>query len=206
MLSSLTLKTNSTRIKPTRKVMNESPLHFLFDPLADSGHHLFFFVPRERLIRIYDVAAQTWRTFHSHFELPEQAAVVHDPIDNVFYCVGGVIGRQKQDSIISFSLQRCAWQKDSLRLPRSSCMATLIRQRVGSVEQKAILIAGGINQAGDVLKSSELFNIQTGQSTFFGEMNFASCSGTLVTYNGTTALRIGGLSKSGYSRAEFSVV
>jgi hypothetical protein len=37
-------------------------------------------------------------------------------------------------------------------------------------------------------------------------MNFASCSGTLVTYNGTTVLRIGGLSKSGYSRAEFSVV
>jgi hypothetical protein len=168
MLSSLTLKTNSTRIKPTRKVMNESPLHFLIDSWADSGHQLFFFVPKEKLIRIYDVAAQTWRTFHSHFELPEQAAVVHDPVGSVFYCVGGVIGRQKQDSIISFSLQDCAWQKNKLKMPRSSCMATLLRQKVDNVERKAILIAGGINQAGDVLKTSELFNIHTAQSTPFG--------------------------------------
>lgn len=65
------------------------------------------------------------------------------------------------------------------------------------------MIAGGLGPDGEVLKSTEYLNLQTEEVQSLGDTNFGAFSGTLVTYNKSNVLRIGGLYKN---KADVAVV
>ena len=54
-----------------------------------------------------------------------------------------------------------------------------------------------------MLKSCELIDLDTHQVYSFGQINFAVFSGSLVVFDNSTILRLGGLSKN---RKDYSVV
>lgn len=66
-----------------------------------------------------------------------------------------------------------------------------------------IVIAGGIGPRGEVLKSSEYLDLTNESVIMLSDTNFGAYSGTLVTYNKTNVLRIGGLYKN---KADIAVV
>ena len=69
--------------------------------------------------------------------------------------------------------------------------------------QTGILIVGGIGDNGDILKSCEYLDLNTLNVINFGQTNFATFSGNLIVYNGSTILRLGGLGKN---KNDYSVV
>ena len=50
------MKTENLKGKAFKKVMNESPLYFLIEEKAKTSNILFYFVPNERRLKIYDIA------------------------------------------------------------------------------------------------------------------------------------------------------
>ena len=88
--------------------MNESPLYFLLDPLANTSKYLYYFLPQQKLIRIYDIESENWK--HFQFDLPygnfpDYGSGVHDPQTDKFYWIGGSLKSKTADSIIIFNLK-----------------------------------------------------------------------------------------------------
>lgn len=81
-------------------------------------------------------------------------------------------------------------------------MATLIKVNDSKGNPKrGILVVGGMGEIEgkkevEVLKSCEFIDLDSGKSRVisFGQTNFATFSGTLVVFNNSTVLRLGGLS------------
>ena len=83
-------------------------------------------------------------------------------------------------------------------------MTTLIRTNdINGKQKRVILVVGGVFDREEVLKSCELIDLDTHQVYSFGQTNFAVFSGSLVVFDNSTILRLGGLSKN---RKDYSVV
>ena len=65
------------------------------------------------------------------------------------------------------------------------------------------MIVGGVGDNGEILKSCEFLDLASLSVFSFGQTNFATFSGSLLVFNKSTVLRLGGLSKN---RNDYSVV
>lgn len=91
-----------------------------------------------------------------------------------------------------------------MRSPRSSCMTSLVTiNDLTGKPRSGILIVGGVGDNGEILKSCEFLDLSTLAVYPFGQTNFATFSGSLLVFNKSTVLRLGGLSKN---KNDYSVV
>jgi hypothetical protein len=193
---------------------------------------LYSICPEQKKLFIYNIDFDEWNTMHISLPANLQAAAVHDHKNNRFFWIGGIEtvhggrnneGYVRPEDSYSFAYQeeKSYTQKSSkilvyepsrkehpwrylearLNVPRSSCQAVMVDKEDGI--NYGIVIAGGLGPNGEVLKSTEFLDLHYEECSMLADTNFGAFSGTLVTYNKTNVIRIGGLYKN---KADLAVV
>lgn len=108
--------------------------------------------------------------------------------------VGGRRYGRPCGDMIWFDVDRNIWGSGKLRRERYSAMVTLVMRRGDRKGGNYLLVAGGFDSEGRSMKGWQLYDPVRNETINEGEMNFASASGTLITFNGNVVFKLGGLS------------
>lgn len=182
------------KTRQVKRIMNESPLYFLIDENMATSSFLYSLLPDSRKVHTYNIDQETWTTSHTSLEILRQGTAVHDQLNNRLFWIGGVGGggnprqsinnggwgggrqgsgnydssSQRSNRILVFepNNKENQWRYLSctLNIPRSSCHAVIVQEK-NYPKNYGIVIAGGIGQNGEVLKSTEYLDLENERVT-----------------------------------------